>query len=355
MLYTSGTTGRPKGVDRPPVKPAAAVNFGGYDDEHGGDVHLCTGPLYHAAPLAFSLATPLAAGATVVVMERWDALHALELIERHRVTHTHMVPTMFHRLLALPDDVRASVDVSSVRFIVHGAAPCPVPVKQGIIDWFGPVVWEYYAATEGTGSFVDSATWLAHPGTVGRPTPPGQVIVGDDRGEPLPTGEVGLLYLRAAPDGARFNYFKDEAKTASTYRGDYFTLGDVGYLDDDGYLYLTDRTANLIISGGVNIYPAEVDAVLLEHPAVADAAVIGAPDEEWGEIVVAVVELRDGVEATDELTADLARHCRERLAGFKCPRRFDVVDALPRADNGKIYKHRLRAEYRERAAAAQGA
>ena len=225
-----------------------------------------------------------------------------------------------------------------------------MPVKRGIIEWFGPVVTEYYAATEGTGSFVDSETWLAHPGTVGRPVPADQVIVGDEEGNPLPTGEVGLLYLRA-PDVGRFEYFKDDAKTDSTYRGDYFTLGDVGYLDDEGYLYLTDRTANLIISGGVNVYPAEVDAVLLEHPAVGDVAVIGAPDAEWGERVVAVVELRDGVEATDELRADLDRHCRTRLASFKCPRQFDFVDELPRADNGKIYKHRLRAQYRERAGA----
>ncbi len=353
MLYTSGTTGRPKGVYRPPAR-VAAVNLGGYHDDVGGDVHLCTGPLYHAAPLAFSLSIPIAAGATVIVMERWDAAHALELIDTHGVTHTHMVPTMFHRLLALPDDVKASADVSSVRHIIHGAAPCPVPVKRGIIEWFGPVVIEYYAATEGSGSYVDSATWLAHPGTVGKPMPEGQVIVGDEEGNPLPTGEVGMLYLRA-PEVGRFEYFKAPDKTDSTYRGDYFTLGDVGYLDDEGYLYLTDRTANLIISGGVNVYPAEVDAVLLEHRAVGDVAVIGAPDAEWGERVVAVVELRDGsVPSGDEceaLRAELDRHCRDRLAGFKCPRQFDFVTELPRADNGKIYKHRLRAQYREQAAA----
>jgi long-chain acyl-CoA synthetase len=352
MLYTSGTTGRPKGVHRPGRVAMAgraqagggAMGTAGY--RPGEDLHLCTGPLYHAAPLAFSLSAPLSFGVGTVLMERWDAETALSLIDAHRITHTHMVPTMFHRLLSLPEEVRDKYDVASLRYVIHGAAPCPVPVKQALIKWLGPIVYEYYAATEGAGSAVDSKTWLEHPGTVGKPVTEGQVKIGDADGNPLPAGEIGLVFLRA-PDQGAFEYYKDPEKTANTYRGSYFTLGDVGYLDEEGYLYLTDRSANLIISGGVNIYPAEVDAVLLQHPAVGDVATIGIPNPEWGEEVKAVVELRDGYKPSEALAAELVEFCRAGLAHFKCPRSIDFIDELPRQDNGKIYKRLLRDRYRD--------
>jgi long-chain acyl-CoA synthetase len=341
MLYTSGTTGRPKGVYRD-QSPPENLEIWGY---RAGHAHLCTGPLYHAAPLALSLHIPLVCGVGVVLMDRWDAQAALQLIEAHGVTHTHMVPTMFHRLLALPDDVRRAYDLSSLRAVVHGAAPCPVNVKRAMIDWLGPIIFEYYAATEGAGTLVDAKTWLQRPGTVGKPQPPDQVVVGDEAAEKLPPREIGLVWLKA-PGQGRFRYFKDDQKTNSSYRGDYFTLGDMGYLDEDGYLFLTDRSANLIISGGVNIYPAEIDALLLDHPAVGDVATIGVPNDEWGEEVKAVVELQPSFSPSPALADELIAFCRERLAHFKCPRTVDFIDKLPRLDSGKIYKRLLRERYR---------
>lgn len=353
MLYTSGTTGRPKGVDRQP--PAAQGRGGGASSpllaamyaagpyDPGTDAHLATGPLYHAAPLAFSLTVPLSLGVTVVMMDDWDAEETLRLVDAHRITHTHMVPTMFHRMLALPEEVRARYDVSSLKFVLHGAAPCPVEVKHRLIDWFGPVVCEYYAATEGTATFITADEWLDKPGSVGRPADEDQVIVLDEDHHRLPAGEVGTVYLRA-PQGARFRYHGDEEKTASTYLGDHFTLGDLGYLDEDGYLFLTGRSSELIISGGVNIYPAEVDEVLLAHPAVGDVGTVGVPDEEWGEQVVSVVEPREGHEPSDELAQELRSFCRERLAGYKCPRRVVFAAELPRSYTGKLYRRRLRDE-----------
>jgi len=351
MLYTSGSTGRPKGVARSaaPVggtNAASTIYTGGY--QPGTDLHLCAGPLYHAAPLAYSLAIPLLGGAGVVLMDGWDAERALGLIAEHRITHTHMVPTMFHRLLALPEQRRSEVDLSSLRYLLHGAAPCPVEVKQALIAWLGPVVFEYYGATEGTGTFVDSATWLEKPGTVGKPEPKEQIKVFDDAGAELPAGEIGTIYLRA-PGAMRFSYHKDAAKTEAAFRGDYFTVGDVGYLDADGYLFLTDRSANLIISGGVNIYPAECDAVLATHPVVHDVAVIGVPNPEWGEEVKAVIELEPGCEPSAALARELIEYCRARLAHYKCPRSVDFVTDLPRYDSGKLSKHALRERYRRAA------
>jgi long-chain acyl-CoA synthetase len=346
MLYTSGTTGRPKGVRRPP-DPRSALDIALLTQYRGHrHVHLCTGPLYHAAPLSFSLTAPAAMGVPIVMMDGWSAERTLALIEEHRVTHTHMVPTMFHRLLALPDAVKARYDISSLVFVIHGAAPCPVDVKQRLMEWLGPIVWEYYAATEGAGTLVGPDEWLRKPGTVGRVDPPDHVRVLDEAGNAAGPGEIGTVYLRA-PDDDRFEYFKAPDKTRGSYRDTHFTLGDVGYIDDDGYLFLTDRSAHLIISGGVNIYPAEVEAALLTHPAVGDAGVVGQPDDEWGEVVVAAVEPQTGVEPTDALGFELVEWCRDRIAHYKCPRRVIFVEDLPRHDNGKLYKHQLREQLRQ--------
>lgn len=348
MLYTSGTTGRPKGVERAAPPPTlgedAASPLGQYVP--GRSVHLCTGPLYHSAPLSFSLAIPLVYGSTVVLMDGWDAERMLALVERHRVTHTHVVPTMIHRLMALPDGVRAKYDVSSLRYLIHGAAPCRVPMKRKLIDWLGPIVTEYYAATEGMASIVDSATWLAKPGTVGLPVEPDGVRILDDAGDGVPPFVIGSVYLKAGRD--RFSYHKDAEKTEGAYRGDYFTVGDVGYLDHDGYLFLTDRSVDLIISGGVNVYPAEVEQALLEHGAVADVAVIGVENPEWGEEVKAVVLLEPGQAPSAELAARLIQHCRERIAHYKCPRSVDFVSELPLLPTGKLDKRGLRQRYRSR-------
>jgi long-chain acyl-CoA synthetase len=293
----------------------------------------------------FSLAIPLGLGVPVVLMDGWDAEHALRLIGSYRITHTHMVPVMFRRLLELPADERAGWDTSSLRVVLHGAAPCPPRVKQSMIEWLGPIVFEYYAATEGWGCFADTEEWLERPGTVGRPAA-GDVEVRDLEGKSLPPGREGVIYLRV-PEGGRFEYYGDEPKTRAAYAGRYFTLGDIGLLDSDGYLYLRDRSADVINSGGVNVYPAEVDAVLVTHPAVADAATVGAPDDEWGEQVVSVIELADGYVAGDDVIAELARLCEGELAGFKCPRRFVFQDELPRLENGKIYRRLLRDRFRE--------
>ena len=347
MLYTSGTTGRPKGVYRDPAYALPSVmtsvelaNAAGYQCGTG-QLHLCAGPLYHAAPLGYSLAQPLLAGVGLVLMNRWNSEEALRLIQQHRITHTHMVPTMFHRLLSLPQDIKDKYDLSSLQFVIHGAAPCSVQLKTAMIKWWGPILSEYYAATEGRAVSVTSTEWLRRPGTVGKPNPIEHVRILDEHAQALPPNTAGTIYIKAPAIG-RFNYFKDDSKTASSYRGDYFTLGDIGYLDEDGWLFLTDRNANLIISGGVNIYPQEIENVLLQHPKVMDAAVVGVPNSDWGEEVKAVVQPVHAGDIGPALAAELQAFCRERLASYKVPKSFDYVDAFPLVPSGKISKKDLR-------------
>jgi long-chain acyl-CoA synthetase len=354
MLYSSGTTGRPKGVRKQltptplgdpsatPVLLARAVAGQGRG-VGPGSVYLCPAPLYHSAPLVYSMSMQRL-GATVVVMERFDPRQCLELIERHRVTHAQFVPTMFVRMLRLPADERERYDVSSLQFAVHAAAPCPVAVKRQMLEWWGPIIHEYYSGTEDIGStFISPEEWLAHPGSVGRPLEECH-IVGPD-GEELPPGEEGVVYFAG---GRPFEYHNDPDKTASvTNDRGWRTLGDIGRLDEDGYLYLTDRQAHMIISGGVNVYPQEAENVLAGHPEVADVAVIGVPDAEMGEAVKAVVQPVDGAAAGAELEADLLAHCRGELATYECPRSVDFVDELPRDPNGKLYKRLLRERYWE--------
>lgn len=351
MLYTSGTTGRPKGVRRP--LPEGDVNAAGlagsmlsmlFDIAPGPGVHLVAGPLYHAAPLAFGMGA-MHLGQTMLLVDKWTPEGTLKLIQEWGVTSSHMVPTMFHRLLGLPDDVRAAADTSTLSSIIHAAAPCPVDVKAKMIDWWGPVIYEYYAATEGGGSYVNSAQWLERPGTVGCPFPGSTLKIFDDDGNELPAGEVGTVYMGTGR--GEFEYYKDDQKTQESRRNGLFTVGDMGYLDDEGWLFLSDRKADMIISGGVNIYPAEIEGTLLAHPEVADAAVIGVPDDEWGESVKAVVQAKDPNRAGDEFAEELTVWCRERLAGFKCPRSIDFRAELPRYPTGKLYKRLIRDEYWE--------
>jgi long-chain acyl-CoA synthetase len=350
LQYTSGTTGRPKAVQRAaaasidPETQAAlfGANLTRYDIEVGGDaVHLVTSPMYHMSPLSFGFFS-LHFEHTVVLMDRWDAERALELIERYRVTDVAMVPTQLHRLMQLPEAVRARYDVSSLRQVIHAAAPCPLELKQRLFEWLGPVIYEFYGATEGGGTLAKPREWLEHPGTVGRAWPGGDVKILDDDGNELPPRTVGTVYLKLMGD---FAYKGDPEKTASNRRGEYFTVGDMGELDEDGFLYLRDRKIDMIISGGVNIYPAEVEGVLLAHPAVGDAAVFGVPNADWGEEVKAVVEPGAGTEPSDALAADLLAHCEAKLARYKCPRSIDFVTAMPRDPNGKLYKRTLRDPY----------
>jgi long-chain acyl-CoA synthetase len=352
MFYSSGTTGRPKGIKRtlPPApfgsdQGLEAILAGLYG--FGADtVYLCTGPLYHAAPLGWSLGAQ-GLGGQVVVMPRFDPEACLAMIEQFRVTHVQFVPTMFVRMLKLAPEVRARYDLSSLRRVVHAAAPCPVEVKRAIIGWLGPIVDEYYAASEGNCYFaIGSEDWLAHPGSVGRPLL-GTPHILDDDGAELAAGEVGQIWI----EGPRvFEYHNDAAKTASAFNDrDWSTLGDLGHLDADGYLYLSDRRTDLIITGGVNVYPREIEDALAMHPAVADVAVIGLPDAEMGQEIRAIVQPAAGVAGSPELEQELIEHCAAQLARFKRPRRVDFVAELPRVPSGKILRRLVRDTYLQRA------
>jgi acyl-CoA synthetase (AMP-forming)/AMP-acid ligase II len=349
MLYSSGTTGRPKGVKVPMHEPVPigtgsavhtlAVGLYGLTSE---SVYLSPAPLYHAAPLRFTLAW-MRAGATVVVMESFDPVEFLRLVERYRVSHTQLVPTMFVRMLKLDPARRDGFDLSSLQAAIHAAAPCPVPVKEQMIEWWGPVIHEYYAGTEGNGfTAISSAEWLTHKGSVGRALVGTVRIVGDDGG-PVPSGEPGTIYFDG---GGVFEYHNDPDKTAASRNEQgWSTLGDVGYVDEDGYLYLTDRKAYMIISGGVNIYPQEAESLLVTHPKVMDVAVLGVPNDEMGEEVKAVVQPVDLRDAGPELERELIEYCRASLASYKCPRSVDFEAELPRHATGKLYKRLLRDRY----------
>ena len=353
MLYSSGTTGRPKGVltayEPVPIEEAESVVammcvlLLAMSEE---SVYLSPAPMYHGAPLRFTMAAQIV-GSTAVVMERFDAAEFLAAVERHSVTHTQVVPTMFVRMLKLPDEQRLAHDVSSLTSVLHAAAPCPVEAKQQMIEWWGPMISEYYAGTEGNGfCYCDSEQWLAHEGSVGAPINCEVHIVDDATGEEAPAGEEGVVYFSG---GNSFEYHLDEEKTGkSRLPNGWSTLGDIGRVDADGFLYLTDRKAHMIISGGVNVYPQEAENLLTMHPAVLDVAVIGVPDDDLGEVVKAVVqpmEMPAGERAASALERELVDYCRASLASVKCPRTVDFREELPRDQTGKLYKRLLRDEY----------
>ncbi len=349
MLYSSGTTGRPKGILRPlpqnpPSQPLPLYSFLAqlWQCEEGMR-YLSPAPLYHSAPLA-NVSLAIRHGGTVVVMEHFDAAHYLALLPQHQITHSQLVPTMFSRMLKLPPELRANADTRSLKIAIHAAAPCPVQVKEAMIDWWGPIIHEYYGATEGLGfTACNSAEWLAHRGSVGRVLL-GDVHILDDAHQPVPRGQSGEIWFKTA---SPFVYFNDPGRTALTRSpdGTMSTVGDMGYLDDDGFLYLTDRSSFMIISDGVNIYPQECENLLITHPKVADAAVFGVPNADLGEEVKAVVQPVAGMAHSAELAAELIDFCRAHLAHLKCPRSIDFSHALPRLPTGKLYKRLLRDAY----------
>ena len=352
MFYTSGTTGRPKGVRRglgeghPDDSSASAgglfMLFGTMP--HDGNVQLTQAPTYHTAVNSWTTMS-LHVGHTVILMDRWTPQACLERIERYGVTHSHMVPTMFNRLLQMPEEERDKYDISSLRSMVHAAAPCPIETKRKMIEWWGDTIWEYYAATEGGGTYVNAADWMTRPGTVGKPWPGAEVIVVDDDGNDLPPFESGMVYMKMP--GNTFEYKGDKEKTEKSRLRGFFTVGDIGYLDDDGYLFLNDRATDMIITGGVNIYPAEIEGTLQQHEAVGDVAVFGVPNPDLGEEIKAVVELREGWEPTDATTEAIMGWLQGQIAKQKLPRSIDYTTEMPRDPNGKLYKRRLKDPYWE--------
>jgi long-chain acyl-CoA synthetase len=354
ISYSSGTTGKPKAIARPsvPGDPSAIADsmklFGrAFQFIPFDGVHLVSAGMHHGGCQSFYQGA-LTVGQAVAIMGKFDAARTLQMIEQHRVTTAYMVPTQFVRLLRLPDDVRRKYDLSSLRVVVHSAAPCPLEVKRQMLEWWGPVIWETYGGMEGAAAIAKPHRWLEKPGTVGRAVKGMAIKILDDHGNEVPRGETGNVYLEST--SRTFEYRDDPELTASVHRGKAFTLGDVGFLDDDGYLFLRDRAKDMIISGGVNIYPAEIEGVLSAHPLVNDVAVIGVPDDEWGESVKAIVELVDAATPSDELAAELIAYCRDRLAGYKCPRSVDFRDVLPRTETGKLYKRWLKDEYAQQTA-----
>jgi long-chain acyl-CoA synthetase len=350
MHYTSGTTGRPKGVRRAlsGLDPDEAAELGTGLLQFFGitagqrNAHLVSSPNYHTAVTVFG-GGALHMGHTLVCMDAWDSEQALTFVERYRISNTHMVPTHFKRMLSLPEQTRSAYDLSSMKWLIHAAAPCPIGIKQAMLDWWGPCVWEYYAATEGGGTIASPEDWAARPGTVGRAWPISEIMIADENGDVCPPGTPGTIYMKMLLSD--FAYKDDPEKTRAGRLREYFTVGDIGYLDDEGYLFLCDRKSDMIISGGTNIYPAEIEAEIIMHPKVADVAVFGIPDEDWGEQVKAVVQPAPGVTGDDALAAEILGSLDGKLARLKWPRSIDFIAEMPRDPSGKLLKRRLRDPY----------
>ncbi len=346
--YSSGTTGKPKGIRRKSTNPdpreeanQSAIFGRAFDFRPFEGPHLVTTGMFHGGSHAYYMGA-LHVGHALIITERFDPMQTLSLIEQHRVTTAYMVPTQFVRMLRIPEADRLAYDVSSLHSVVHSAAPCPRDVKEKMMAWWGPVIWETYGGMEGAATIAKPSAWLAHPGTVGRAVRGVELFIVDDDGHDLPPNQIGQIFMALQN---RFEYHNDTAGTQAAYTGKRHTIGDIGYLDDDGFLFISDRKKDMVITGGVNVYPAEIEALLIGHPAVHDVAVIGVPDAEWGESVKAVVQVAEGHAASEALAGQLISYCHEHLASYKCPRSVDFRPSLPRTEAGKLYKRLIRDEY----------